>query len=232
MKKFYDIIYRIFMTFCQCVFVVSIVVTSYVVFARYILHFTPRWGEQLILLCMVYMTMISASLAVRKDTHIRVTLMDFIFPKPFVTFLKYFAHIGISAFSLFMIFSGVQFCSLMTKSVLSGLPIKQAYLYAAVPLAGVAMLIMESEKYILFYLTLTGKPLPEGYTEQFSVLTDRDERDARRQKEAEEASAAEVARITAEREAAKKTGAQAAGQASETAEASSAQETTNKGGEA
>ena len=147
--------------------------------------------------------------------------MDFIFPKPFVTFLKYFAHIGISAFSLFMIFSGVQFCSLMTKSVLSGLPIKEAYLYAAVPLAGVAMLIMESEKYILFYLTLAGKPLPAGYTEQFSVLTDRDERDARKQKEAEEASAAEVARITAEREAAKKAGAQD----------SSAPE-KNKGGEA
>lgn len=174
MKKVYDAFYRIFMSFCQILFIVSICVTSYVVFCRYILHFTPRWGEQTILICMVYMTMISASLAVRKDTHIRVTIIDFLLPKKAISFLKYFAHICICGFSFFMITAGYDFCVRMSRTTLSGIPIKQSYLYAAVPIAGVAMLLMESEKVILIVRKLMGKPMPEGYTDIFKILTPRD----------------------------------------------------------
>ncbi len=185
MKQFYNILYRIFMTFCQIIFVVSICITSYVVFCRYILQFTPRWGEQLILLCMVYMTMISASLAVRKDTHIRVTICDLFLPKKVITFLKYFGHFGIFIFSLFMIIAGIEFCGLMNNSIMSGLGIKQSYLYAAVPIAGIAMLLMESEKFILFTLHAFGKPLPAGYHDRFQILTPRDERELAEREEAE-----------------------------------------------
>lgn len=199
MKKFYDILYRTFMTFCQLVFALSICVTSYVVFCRYILQFTPRWGEQLILLCMVYMAMISASLAVRKDTHIRVTICDFVLPKPAISFLKAFGHIGIFVFSIFMIWQGVAFCELMTKSIMSGLGIKQSYLYAAVPIAGIAMLLMESEKLILATYKLRGKPFPAGYDDVYKVLTDREEKELFAQKEAERLAGEEVLRLNAEK---------------------------------
>ena len=177
MKKTYDIIYRIFMTFCQLMFATSICVTSYVVFARYFLQFTPRWGEQLILLCMVYMALISASLAIRKETHIRVTVLDLFMPKKFIKFLKYASHFLIIAFSVFMIVDGLRFVVLMGKSSMSGLPVKQSFLYAAVPLAGLAMLIMESEKLILFFHTWFKKPLPRGYCDTFQVLTDKELRE-------------------------------------------------------
>lgn len=174
MKKVYDALYRIFMVFCQLMFALSICVTSYVVFARYVLQFTPRWGEQLILLCMVYMALISASLAVRKDTHIRVTILDLFMPKAFITFLKYAGHFLIIAFAVFMIVDGYRFTLLMSKSIMSGLSIKQAYLYAAVPVAGLAMLVMESEKMILFVFKLLKKPLPSGYCDVFQILTQKD----------------------------------------------------------
>lgn len=174
MKKFYDILYRIFMTFCQLMFATSICVTSYVVFARYILHFTPRWGEQLILLCMVYMSLISASLAIRKETHIRVTILDLFMPKGFIKFLKYMSHFLIIAFSVFMLVDGVKFVQLMSKSVMSGLPVKQSFLYAAVPVAGLAMMLMESEKLILFAHTWLKRPLPPGYCDTFQVLTNKE----------------------------------------------------------
>lgn len=199
MKKFYDTVYRIFMSFCQLVFVISICVTSYVVFCRYVLHSTPRWGEQTTLLCMVYMTMISASLAVRKDTHIRVTIIDFIVPKGFVKFLKYAAHVVISGFSIFMITSGIDICKVMSRSTLSGIPIKQSFLYASVPIAGVCMLIMESEKIILAVHKLMGKPLPAGYTDVFQILTPRDIRQEEERLAAEKAAGDEIEALNAKK---------------------------------
>ncbi|WP_349672931.1 TRAP transporter small permease [Lacrimispora sp.] len=162
MKKFYDTVYWLFMSFCKIVFIASICITTFVVFCRYILHVTPRWGEQAILLCMVYMALISASLAVRTDTHIRVMLIDFILPKPVIGFLKAMSHVCIFAFSLFMIIYGLQFTKLMQSSIMSGLGCKQSVLYASVPIAGVCMLLMQSERFILYLSHMMGKT-PSGY---------------------------------------------------------------------
>lgn len=165
MKKFYDTVYWLFMSFCKLVFIASICITSFVVFCRYILHSTPRWGEQAILLCMVYMALISASLAVRTDTHIRVMLIDYLLPAKAIRVLKAMSHVCIFAFSLFMIIYGVQFTILMKNSIMSGLGCKQSFLYASVPIAGICMLLMQSERLIIYFLSKAGK-VPAGYEEK------------------------------------------------------------------
>lgn len=165
MKKFYDAVYWLFMSFCKLVFIASICITTYVVFCRYVMHSTPRWGEQAILLCMVYMALISASLAVRTDTHIRVMLIDYLLPKVAIDFLKGMSHVMIFGFSLFMIVYGIQFTMLMGKSVMSGLGCKQSFLYTSVPIAGICMLLMQSEKLLLFAMKRMGN-VPKEYLEE------------------------------------------------------------------
>ncbi|MBR2528392.1 MAG: TRAP transporter small permease [Blautia sp.] len=166
MRKFYDAIYWLFMTFCKIIFIASILITSYVVFMRFVLSKTPRWGEQSILLCMVYMALISASLAIRTDKHLRVVLIQYAFPERIrakaMDVLHALSQITIFLFSLFMIVYGVQFTKLMQKSVLSGIPIAKAWLYAAVPVAGVCMLLMQSEQFLLFIFKMMKKPV-KGY---------------------------------------------------------------------
>ena len=166
MRKFYDGIYWLFMTFCKIVFIASIVITSYVVFMRFVMSKTPRWGEQAILMCMVYMALISASLAIRTDKHLRVVLIQYLFPQKVrakaMKVLHSLSQVTIFLFSLFMIVYGIQFTQLMSKSVLSGIPIAKSWLYAAVPVAGVCMLLMQSERLILFILKLMKKPV-KGY---------------------------------------------------------------------
>lgn len=156
--KFFDIVYNFFMLLCKIFFIGMVVVISYVVFGRYILSKTPSWGEELALLCMVYMSMISAALAIRNDTHIRMTLIDFILPKKVVEFAKCFAQVGIFIFSWFMIIYGWNFAILMGKSQMTGLRIKSMYLYMAIPIAGVALCLMEMERLIhYFYVRKVGK---------------------------------------------------------------------------
>ena len=147
-------------------FIASICITSYVVFMRFVLSKTPRWGEQAILMCMVYMALISASLAIRTDKHLRVVLIQYAFPVKIrakaMEVLHSLSQVMIFLFSLFMIVYGYQFTMLMTRSVLSGIPIAKAWLYAAVPVAGLCMLLMQSERFILFILKIMKKPV-KGY---------------------------------------------------------------------
>lgn len=167
MRKFYDAVYWVFLTFCKLLFIASICITSYVVFMRFVLSKTPRWGEQAILICMVYMALISASLAIRTDKHLRVVLIQYAFPASVrakaMEVLHALSQVMIFLFSLFMIVYGYGFTVLMSKSVLSGIPIAKSWLYAAVPVAGVCMLLMQSERFILFILKLTKKPVVGYY---------------------------------------------------------------------
>ena len=72
------------------------------------------------------------------------------------------SEICIFLFSLFMIVYGTQFTQLMSKSLLSGIPIAKAWLYASVPVAGVCMLLMQSELFFLFIMKMMKYPV-KGY---------------------------------------------------------------------
>lgn len=149
--KFFDCVYLVFMTVCKLFFIGMVVVTAYVVFGRFVLNNSPSWGEELSLLCMVYMSMISAALAIRKDTHIRMTIIDLFLPEKVVGFFKGLAQVMIFCFSWFMIIYGWQFAKLMGESKMTGLRIKSMYLYLAIPIAGVALCLMEIERLINFF---------------------------------------------------------------------------------
>lgn len=149
--KFFDFVYKFFMTICKIFFTLMVVLTSYVVFNRFVLKGSLPWGEPVILMCMVYMCMISASLAIRADTHIRMTIIDMIAPEKFVCVLRALAQVCIFAFSIFMIIFGWQFSMVAGRNVITGVGIKSMWLYLSVPLAGVALCLMEIERVINFF---------------------------------------------------------------------------------
>lgn len=149
--KVFDWIYWFFMTSCKLCFVGMVAITAFVVFNRYIIKGNQVWGEPIVLMCMVYMSLISAALAIRKDTHIRMTIIDFMVPKKVVCVLRCLAQIGIFAFGVFMIVYGWQFSQLAGRNVMTGVGIKSLWLYLACPVAGVALCLMEIERLINFF---------------------------------------------------------------------------------
>lgn len=157
MTKFFDIVYHIFMSFCKLCFIGMVGITSYVVFGRYVLKSSPVWGEPIVLMCMVYMSLISAALAIRKDTHIRMTIIDFLVPEKVVEVLKGIAMTCIFGFSIFMIIYGWKFSMVAGKNVITGVGIKSMWLYLSVPLAGIALLLMEIERFLNFIIRLKKK---------------------------------------------------------------------------
>lgn len=146
MKKFYDHIYNVAFIFCKLLFIVMIVITVYVVFGRYVLHSHPVWGEEVVLLSMTYMALISAALAIRDDSHMKMTVIEYVLPKKAVEVLKLIAFCSIFIFSIFMIVEGTKFTLTMRLSRLTGLRIATSWQYLSVPLAGLILMLMISEK--------------------------------------------------------------------------------------
>lgn len=150
-NKFFDGVYCFFMTSCKLAFIGMVIITAYVVFNRFVIKNSLVWGEPIVLMCMVYMSLVSAALAIRSDTHIRMSMIDFIASEKFISVVSAIAQVFIFGFGLFMIVYGWQFSMLAGRNVITGVGIKSMWLYLTCPFAGVAICLMEIERFINFF---------------------------------------------------------------------------------
>lgn len=128
-----------------------VAITTYVVFNRFVIKSSLVWGEPVVLMCMVYMSLVSAALAIRNDTHIRMSVIDFVVPEKAISVMRGAAQVGIFGFGLFMIVYGWKFSILAGRNVMTGVGIKSMWLYITCPVAGVAVCLMEIERLINFF---------------------------------------------------------------------------------
>ena len=76
-RPLYDWTYKIVMFICKVLLIVDILITTMAVCGRYISFIPdPAWSEQVVLTCMIYMAVLSATLAIRRNAHIRMTALD------------------------------------------------------------------------------------------------------------------------------------------------------------
>ncbi len=146
--RFFDHVYSFFMTTCKLMFIAMVIICAAVVINRYVFKAPMVWGEPIVLMCMVYMSLVSAALAIRKDTHIRMQVIDFVCPKKGISVLRAIAQILIFVFGVFMIIYGWKFSLLAGKNIITGVGIRSLWLYITCPIAGVAMCLMEIERFI------------------------------------------------------------------------------------
>jgi TRAP-type C4-dicarboxylate transport system permease small subunit len=136
------------MFFCKTLLVADILITSMAVLGRYVSFIPdPAWSEEVVLTCMVYMAVLSAAMALRNDSHIRMTALDKYMPLKMVRALDVAADIAVIAFSVMMLISGWKFCTgLGSKGYYTSIPtLSKFWLYFPIPLAGACMLIFEAE---------------------------------------------------------------------------------------
>ncbi|NDL68544.1 TRAP transporter small permease [Anaerotalea alkaliphila] len=133
-------VYRLTNALC-CIFVIiQVAVVSIVVIGRYVFNSTPSWGEELALLCMIWFSLLTVSLAITDSRHLKMTLAEMYMPRKFNLFVAGINYIVFLSLAVFMIVEGTRLTALTVGSVLPGLKISGAYLYASVPVSGVAML--------------------------------------------------------------------------------------------
>ena len=71
-KPVYDVVYRFTMLLCKLLLIADIGITSMAVIGRYVPFVPdPAWSEEVVLTLMTYMAVLSASMALRRNAHIR-----------------------------------------------------------------------------------------------------------------------------------------------------------------
>ena len=81
-KPAYDRAYKFVLLLCKLLLIVDILITTMAVAGRYVPFIPdPSWSEEVVLTCMAYIAVLSAALAIRKGSHIRMTAFDKYLPK-------------------------------------------------------------------------------------------------------------------------------------------------------
>ena len=148
----YQLVYKIFLNICKALLVADILITSWIVLARYITVIpAPNWGEELILTLMAYMAVLSASLAIKRNAHIRMTSFDRYLPKNLIIALDLFADIAVLILAIIMLVVGWKYAiSIGAKGSYISMPwLSKFWMYFPIPLAGVAMIFFEVERIVI-----------------------------------------------------------------------------------
>ncbi|MDD2396151.1 MAG: TRAP transporter small permease subunit, partial [Sphaerochaeta sp.] len=106
-KHAYDWTDRIVMIACKLLLIADILITSYAVAGRMFNQYIPflkdpAWSEEVVLTCMSYMAVLSAALAIRRGSHIRMTAFDKYLPKRVIKFLDILSDIAVLSLGLIM----------------------------------------------------------------------------------------------------------------------------------
>jgi TRAP-type C4-dicarboxylate transport system permease small subunit len=100
-----------------------------------------------VLTFMAYIAVLSAALAIRRRSHIRMTAFDRVLPKKLIWALDLIADVAVMILGFIMIFVGWQYAQrLGSRGTYVSIPsLSRFWMYFPVPLAGVAMVIFEIE---------------------------------------------------------------------------------------
>ena len=149
-KPLYDWTYKVLMFVCKILLIGDILITCWSVAGRYIPFITdPHWSEEIVLTLMVYMTVLSASLAIRRGAHIRMTAFDRYLPPKVVKVLDLLADLAVMLLGVYLVIYGIRFCNspLSLRGKYASLPgMSKVWQYLPVPVAGVSMIIFELEQ--------------------------------------------------------------------------------------
>lgn len=154
MKKFLEFVFHYVEVVCKLLMIVQVIAVSIVVIGRQVFSKTPAWGEELTLFALVWVSMLGSMLLLKSDGHISVTAFDQWLPKKVIWFLDLLSYLFLLFFAGMMVFYGIKLMELTSRNVMSALQIKSSWLYAAVPVSSVGMILVLLEK---IYLLLRHK---------------------------------------------------------------------------
>lgn len=141
-QKFADIFYQIIQFACKLLFIGMVFSVSYAVFGRFILSNTPKWSEEIGILCMVWICFLTAALAIRDGIHIRMTIIEFLLPKKVCQVLHFLSYIILLALSIIWTIYGGQVIGLTLVAKMPSTQLPMAVLYGSVGVSGAIGIFM------------------------------------------------------------------------------------------
>lgn len=161
-KPVYDWTEKLLMLICKILLIVDILIASYTVLGRYCTQLAtdhpdtwgwlgifkdPAWSEEVILSCMAYMAVLAAALAIRHNSHIRMTALDRYLPGGVIKALDIVADLAVLTLAVVMLVVGWQYTTTLgARGTYVSMPwLSRFWMYLPVPMAGLFMIVFELE---------------------------------------------------------------------------------------
>ena len=153
LRPLYDWTDKIIMFICKLLLIGDIAITTMAVTGRYVSFVPdPAWSEQMVLTLMVYMAVLSATLAIRRRAHIRMTAFDKYLSPKLVNVLDMVSDLAVLGLGVVMLVYGIKVCNspLARFGKYESLPqLSRVWMYLPIPIAGAGMIIFELEQVFL-----------------------------------------------------------------------------------
>ena len=111
------------------------------VFTRYVLNNSIPWTEEVARYVIVYLTFFGGALAVHEDKHIKLDFVVELLPPATQRILRAVSSFMMVLTSLLLIYYGTVFAYLGRDTISPAIEQSMAWVYSAMPAAGVLMLI-------------------------------------------------------------------------------------------
>jgi TRAP-type C4-dicarboxylate transport system permease small subunit len=127
---------------CAICLGVELIAVFVMVVGRSVFNHVPLWTDQMSLMALVWMSIVSISLAFYDESHMRVELLDMFAPKIVITVLKYSSNIVITVVSAMMIIQGMKLFDLTKNARLSGFRVSEGLFYIPLLICGLTSAYM------------------------------------------------------------------------------------------
>ena len=141
LKKIDNIVCKTEAATACIILVIIVLVGAAQIFFRYVLKSSLIWSEELMRYMFVWLSFITASIAVREHKHISVDFVTTYMPAKVNRVFYIISRILMLAYFYFMIPAGIELCIKTAHAKSTILPITWNYVYAALPVGMVLMLI-------------------------------------------------------------------------------------------
>lgn len=140
--KLSEMIYKGMNFICVLCLIIELISVLIMVTGRHVFNKVPAWCDQLSLMALVWMVILSITLALYKESHMRVELIDRVLPEKTVNILKYISNVIILIFSVLMTYHGAVLVELTWKNKMSGFRVPQGLMYLPLVICGVVSVYM------------------------------------------------------------------------------------------
>jgi len=134
-----DVVNQIINAVCVVLLTVQLIAIVVMVFGRYFFKYVPPGTEQIALFCLVWFAMLSISLSVRDDSHVKMEVIDNIVGKKNVIWFQLFCALMTAIFGVILMSYGRQICAITRTSKLIGTSIPNSWLYGSAIAGGACM---------------------------------------------------------------------------------------------
>lgn len=138
-RKIMERIEKLINTACVVFLACQVFAIIVMVFGRYFFNHVPRAAEEISLFCMVWFSLLSISLSIRDDSHIKMEIMNLLVSPQKLRYFQYFAALLSMAFSILMVRYGYQLVRLTANTLMPGFQVSEGWLYLAIPVSGFFM---------------------------------------------------------------------------------------------